>query len=191
MKYLYAHHCPDGLFYIGAGSLVRAGNVTRTKRQPHHWFVVAKHGPENIEVDILFIGDDAEVDAMEQEAIQLGFDLGHPLINRVLGKAGRPIGTKLSQATKDRIRASNLATMGTPEFKAKRSAASKAMYTPELRALRSEQAKEQWANEEKRKTLSQALSNFRWITNGTESRRLRERQRMPRGFHYGKLTSIG
>ena len=123
MHYLYLHSTLDGEpFYVGVGSKLCAMNTTRPEAAHAK---AARHG---VVVTLLPMETEHEALACEVIAIALFRLAGFNLINRNNGGAGAAIGHKHSEEVKARIRATTLATMSSPEWKAKRSLASKATW---------------------------------------------------------------
>lgn len=148
---LYQMVFPNGKRYIGISSDVprriraHAGDARRGSDLPVHR-AIRKYEMENVVVDVLVRGPKDYIATLEVEAIKSyrtrdgsnGYNVAHggqisPMLALIGLKHSKETRAKMSAARKGRrweksarakIKESNLRTMGTPEYKAKRSAAS-------------------------------------------------------------------
>ena len=96
--YVYIHMRPDGTpFYVGKGTHIRA--FTFRRRNRHHASIVAKHGAQNILVDLMECPSEAEALQAEIECIALLRGAGVELCNVTDGGEG-VVGLRHSDETK-------------------------------------------------------------------------------------------
>lgn len=123
MFYVYLHCRPDGTpFYVGKGRGRRAYNM-QYRRNPHHLSIIAKHGAENIIVQIFYVDSEAEAFALECRKIAELRAAGVTLANQTDGGEG-PSGRTVSEKTLAALRARK-GSKASAETRARVSAAGK------------------------------------------------------------------
>ncbi len=172
--YAYAHLRPDGTpFYIGKGFGKRSHEFT-SGRTSHHRNIVAKHGRENIIVEVMPCRSEAEAFLREQLAIKALRRAGVKLVNITDGGegcSGRPV----SAETRAKIAASNRGKVRTPEMR-ERVSASK-MGKPGIKGVQHMLGKKHSAETRAKMSLA-ALGNKRGIGNkGGLGRKLTDEHR--------------
>lgn len=105
---VYLHKRPDGsVFYVGKGKTERARDFAPSRRTQWHKNVVAKHGRQNILIEILPCQDEMAAFALERERIAAAKAAGECLANLTDGGegcAGRaPTAAQIAALAKGRI----------------------------------------------------------------------------------------
>lgn len=186
---IYGLICPirDRLRYVGkAENVERRFKAHLSCRNPNHpkdrWIasLLAK-GLQPRLVVLKELGDDDDWCLAEQEAIATALAAGEKLFNRTAGGEGAPLDNdqrakktarmrdpetrrKMSEAAKARWadpakRAAASAANGSPEKRARLSAAATRRATPEYRAMMAQRSKAVWADDQKRKRIEAGITD--------------------------------
>lgn len=201
--YGYIHCRPDGTpFYVGKGDDRRLRRVHRANN-PHHANIVKKYGAGSILVGSLECSRESIAFDLERGLIKRLRAMGLEITNMTDGGEGvsgfvmsdeakermraKKIGRKLSEEHKAKIGLSQTGKRMSAESKAKTSAARKGMkFSPEhIEKLRLAKIGRKISDLQKAK-LSQAILGRCWITDGVDSKMIKESQSLPDGWRFGR-----
>lgn len=87
--FVYLHSKPDGtIFYVGKGTKVRAYAFKAPRRNPHYKNIIAKHGQDNILVELIECESEEHAFQVEIETIARMRANGVALVNMTDGGEG-------------------------------------------------------------------------------------------------------